>query len=341
LKKLNVLIGVVFAGSAFGSNLFITPTFDASISGSANALAIEAAINSAIATLNADFTNPITVPIYFQAANTGLGGSNFPIFTTTYAAFHTDLIANNANPAALAALAANGGNGTNNPVTGTANIALKGPDARALGFAAGPACQLTAGSGVPEQCGGSTGTAYDGVITLNTSITTPGNPGSTLQFNLTAVALHEIDEILGLGSDLANTNATSGVYNTLDIANTPSPEDLFRWNAASGGTRTLSTNCTSGLATNAFFSYGPSTGNIAQFNNLCNGADFGDWAASASPRVQDAFAIAGASPTLGVAEIDALTAIGFIQSSATPEPAAFLPLAAGLGYLGLRLRRRK
>ncbi len=341
MKKLNVLIGVVVASSAFGSGLFISPTFDASITGSANAVAIEAAINSAIATLDADFTNPITVPIYFQAANTGLGGSNFPIYTTTYAAFHTALIGNNANPAALAALAANGGNGTNNPVTGTANIVLKGPDARALGFGAGPGCQLKAGVGVPEQCGGSTGTAYDGVITLNTSITTPGNPGSSNQYNLTSVAMHEIDEILGLGSDLSNTSATSGVYNTLDIANTPAPEDLFRWNAATGGVRTLSTNCTAGQDTSAFFSYGPSTGSIAQFNNLCNDGDFGDWASSATPRVQDAFATAGASPTLGVAEIDALTAIGFNFNSSVPEPASFVPLAAGLGYLAQRLRRRK
>jgi len=71
-------------------------------------------------------------------------------------------------------------------------------------------------------------------------------------------------------------------------------EDLFRWNAPTGGTRwwPFAPN----TPTSAYFSYGPSTGVIAQFNNPCNGADFGDWSGNSPDRVQDAFGTPGRQP---------------------------------------------
>ncbi len=311
--------------------MFINPTFDNSIVSDPNAAAIEGTINSAIASYEAAFTNPITVNIYFQEMTSGLGESNFYAYDAPYSTFHAGLVANNANPAAIAALNANGGAGTTNPVNGTQYITAKSANLRAVGINQPGQCQLTAGSGVPYACGGSTGPAYDGVIGLNTSLTTVS--GGT--YSLFAVAEHEIDEILGLGSALINTTQGSGAYNTT-ISGSPSPEDLFRWSAATGGTRTLSTIC--GAATGAYFSYGPSTGAIAQFNNACNGADFGDWASGSTPKVQDAYATPGATPVLGPSELAALSAIGYTQASAVPEPATYMLAGVGLGYLWLRRR---
>jgi len=336
----NVVLSIfTLAACASGTNLYIVPTFDASITSDPNHAAIENTIDQAIAVYEATFVNPITVAIYFQEGG-GLGQSNFYDYTASYSAFHSGLTANNANPAAISALNSNGGSGGNNPVTGDSTITMKSANMRAVGINQAPGCQLTSGSadGVPYECGGTAGAAYDGIISLNTSITTPGSPGSSLAYSLLATAEHEIDEVLGLGSALFNDSASTGTLNASnDAYGDPSPEDLFRWSAATGGSRTLSVNCAS--PGSAYFAYGPSTGAIAQFNNACNGADFGDWASSGTPHVQDAYATAGASPTLGTSEIDALTAIGYIQSSSAPEPATVVPVA--LGLLGLALRRKK
>lgn len=342
-----VILGGTVA--AQGSAFVITPTFDPDLT-----VAEQNAINAAISSLEADFNNPIDVPIYFQGTSSGLGGSNFPFFDPSYTEFYRGLVANNANPAAIQALNANGGdaltNGGVNPVNGSSTIMMKAPEMRALdpngtlGLYQAPACQLVGASG-NKSCGGNSGPAYDGVISLNTGITFPPNPNNGGNYDLTSVAEHEIDEILGLGSNLSNTNSTANSnYNGTDTGNgDPSAEDLYRWNASTGGTRTLSTNCAN--PTLAYFSYGPSTGPIAQFNNKCNGADFADWCSDGScapnvgPQVQDAFASPGQSPRLGPSEIDALTAIGF--TSAIPEPATFFPVAGILGFMVFRHRRNR
>ncbi len=56
--------------------LVITPTFDSTITGDANAAAIENVINGAIATYETTFTDPINVTITFGEMTTGLGESS-------------------------------------------------------------------------------------------------------------------------------------------------------------------------------------------------------------------------------------------------------------------------
>ena len=270
------------------ANIIITAGFDSTIQNDSNAAAIISTINTAINTYESLITNNITVKIYFQEGG-GLGTSEFYDYTTTYSSFYSGLVANNSNPAAIAALNANGGdantNGGVNPVTNDANIIMKSANLRAVGINAGPNCVPTvvSGSSLPTDCTYGTGAnAYDGIISLNTAITFPPQGATGTNYSLLSTVEHEMDEILGLGSALVNCNpsdpnATTACKNAGNwSASDPSPEDLYRWNATIGGARTLGTNCQS--PTSAYFSYGPSTGAIAQFNNSCNGEDFGDWA---------------------------------------------------------------
>lgn len=332
---------------AHSSGFIIIPTYDTSITSDPNAAAIEGAIQTAINQYESLLTSAVTVTIYFEETTDpqAIGLSQSSLYQVNYQTAYNDLVHNDANSAAVAALTANGGNAVKNPVTGTTTIDGKAPDLRALGFNTPAACQLTPATtqnggiqiGVNQLCGGTTGPAYDGLIALNTGITYPPQSNNGSNYGLVGTAEHEMDEVLALGSALENcqpgqpnqpTGCTSSNtnYKTTPVGD-PFLEDLFRWSAPTGGTRTLSANCAT--PTSAYFSYGPSTGEIAGFNNSCNGADFGDWAGSSPDRVQDAFGTPGLNPTLGTAELDALTAFGFNE---VPEPGtlSFAALACAL-----------
>lgn len=169
---------------------------------------------------------------------------------------------------------------------------------------------------------------YDGTISLNTSITYTGSTGSANTYSLETVVMHEINEVLGLGSALPDYGTSNGV-------NAPRPEDLYRY--AADGTRSFSTSATGSV----YFSLNGTT-DLAQFNNSNNGGDYGDWAsnplpAGASPAVQDAFITGDQNITLGSSEFAALQAIGYVQ---VPEPATFVLLAVCVAA-GLFLTSRR
>ncbi len=309
LRRSGFLAFVVSLAAALPARaaFIITPTFASSITSDANAAAIEATINSAISTYEANFSDPITVNITFQSSNTGLGSSSTFFGTVTYASYLTALTADSKTADDTLALAHLGA-GPNNPVNSNANINVKTANLRAIGINANPP------SGQP-----------DGTITLNTHITTPGSPGSSLTFNLLPVVEHEIDEVLGLGSALPSP-PNSTIF----------PEDLFRY-TSSAGVRTFTTTS----SVQAFFSI-DGTNDLAQFDNQNDGGDFGDWQSNplpggVSPKVQDAFATAGSNPSLGV-ELRALDVIGYDRVS-VPEPAALSGL--GITSLMLLVRRRR
>jgi hypothetical protein len=218
--------------------------------------------------------------------------------------------------AALAGAAPAVASGPLNPVTNTTTINVKTANIRALGIPCGSVCSPT----------------FDGTVSVNTSITFPPNaPGSS--YSMLADVEHEIDELLGLGSALPNTPPGGSIPN-----NDPFPEDLFRYNAS--GARTFSTSCTG----HAFFSVNGVT-HLAEFDNQCDGGDFGDWRSNplpngVQPEVQDAFATPGITPSMG-AEIEALEAIGY--DLIVPEPNSTLLLLAALPFFGIcakRLRKR-
>jgi PEP-CTERM motif len=300
----------VHAGS-----IIITPTFDSSITGNVHAAAIVGDINSAITYYESTFTTntatPVNVAIDFQNMSTGLGQSSTVLYQVNYSALINALAAASSGDATDTAALAHLPTGSTNPVTGGTTMFIKSANGRALGF---------------NTPGAVSGT-YDGVIGLNTSLTdVNGGP-----YSLLAVIEHEMDEVLGLGSDVGSFA-------------TPAPEDSFRYDAS--GNRSFTTN----TSAQAFFSLDGTT-DLAQFDNQGDGGDYGDWQSNplpfgVAPRVQDAFATPGATPTLandGGAEVVALDAIGYNLSGqgTTPEPATLTLLAIGLGSMSVYSWRRR
>ena len=296
----------------------ITPTFDSSITSDPNAAAIEATINTAISTYASLFTNPITVKIYFQEMSSGLGQSTTSIYNIGYGTFRSDLatqFASSGNSNQGTALA-NLPSGPNNPVTGSTGLNVSSADGRALGL----------------NTPGITNGSYDGVIGLNTSITFPAQPDNGSKYSLLAVTEHEIDEVLGTGSDVGGTGF---------FAN-PAAEDLYRF-AGNSTTRNYTTS-----GDNAYFSINGGNTDLVQFNQSGGGADYGDWHTSGTPLVQDAVGTPGATPTIlndGGAEQTALNVLGNDfqgGQGAVPEPASMTLMGAGALLLsGYAWRRRK
>lgn len=286
------------------AGLLITPTWDSTITNDANAATIEAGINAAIARVEADIANPITVNILFMETASGLGGSSTSHYILPYTTYRSALATGQTLSAndvtALASLPA----GPNNPVNGNANVNVQTSLARALGIA--------------------NFTGSDGTISLNTSIMNLSRTGTQNGsfYDLQAVAAHEMDEVLGIGgpgSALPTTNSSVGVL------------DLFRYSAAGVRSFTTSTGATS------YFSINGGVTNLVGFNQAGGGSDYSDWVSSATHHVQDAFGTPGAQLDIGTPELTALDVIGY-DLTAVPEPGTAL---FGLALCGVSVLRRR
>ncbi len=284
--------------------LTIIPTFDNTINNDPNAATIKSTINQVIAVYEARFTTktPTTVNITFQEMNSGLGQSSTFIGTVSYSNYRSAL-ASHATTADDTTAVNSLPTGSSVTINGTnfTTVAISTATGRALGFS---------GFDVPS----------DGTVSLRTSIMNLSRTGTqdSSKYDLFAVAAHEIDEVLGFGS------AVGGGF----PAGTLRPQDLFRYDQ--NGQRSFTSSSTA----QAFFSIDGTT-QLVQYNQNSSG-DFGDWTQGVPPRVQDAFATAGAQPDLGV-ELIGLDVIGY-DLVPVPEPGLVLGVAAaGLGAAaGLR-----
>ncbi|HEY3823697.1 MAG TPA: NF038122 family metalloprotease [Bryobacteraceae bacterium] len=321
----SALVILFCAGAPAHATLLINSTFDPSISSSLDADVIEGAIESAITEIesNVTSTNNLTVSIYFNTMTSGLGESDTSVDTFSYDSFYNALKDVATSPDQLIALASLGTAPTNqssgNPVNGNRRVQITSAEARNLGFSA-PA-GIDAGGGT-----------YDSEISLNTSTTSPPGSLNGSTYSLEAVAMHEIDEALGIGgtgSTLTGSGSLTGPVGDLD---------LFRYSAA--GVRSYSnTQTTSPFS---YFSIDAGTTILSYFNQA-SGGDFADWLSNPIPegfgvQVQDAFGQAGTNPSLGANELIAFNAIGY--QLIAPEPPSSVLTGLGIALAGILFRRR-
>jgi hypothetical protein len=274
------------------AGLVINPIFDSSMTSDPNFPTIQATINAAIQQYETQFSDPITVTIQFSKMSSGLGQSLTYQGTIDYTTFRAALASDAQTTNDAVALAHLPG-GSANPVNGNSSVTLTTANMRALG--------LAGGDPPPGQ--------PDTTISLNTSIMnlTRANPDPN-KYDLMAVAQHEIDEALSMGTLL------NGLPNG---AATPTGPvyvmDLYRY--AANGSRSFDTAAN----TAAYFSIDGTT-DLVRFNQSAGG-DFQDWYSpgNQTPRVQDAIGTPGAMPNLNV-ELIALDASGYNLVSAIPVP---------------------
>ncbi|MBS1717388.1 MAG: PEP-CTERM sorting domain-containing protein [Armatimonadetes bacterium] len=286
------------------ANITINPIFDGSITGDAQAAAIEGVINTAIAQYEANLKDNISVSIYFFNMTSGLGQSSTYTINVGYQDLRSHFAADATSGDDTTALA-HLPNQVNDPVTGgNGGVDIATAQARAMGYNA------------PE--------AIDSYVGLNVSLCnlvhTGGDPTKA---DLQAVAEHEIDEALGGG----------GTGSNLGYANNPAMLDLFRYDG--NGNRSFNQDPTQ----HAYFSI-DGTNAIDEFNQFGYiGGDYADWIKhTANPEVQDWRATRGSHPDLGPSEWRMLDVSGY-DLAVTPEPTSMAAL--GLGVAALLRKRRK
>ncbi|HQR06502.1 MAG TPA: NF038122 family metalloprotease [Gemmatales bacterium] len=294
-----------FITSLNAQGVTIIPTYDATISANATAVAT---LNAAIAEYAAKLNNPgVVVRISFQNMGSGLGQSNTFFTSFSYTTFRNALIAHSTtadDASSLLALPA----GANSPVPSSSpgSVVMSLPNARALGLLGNSA-------------------SSDSTIGLNLSLMnfdrTSINPA---KYDLKAVAQHEIDEVLGTVSDVGGTGFFAS----------PTTIDHMRFGA--NGVFSFTTN----PSASAYFSVNSGATNLVNYNQSGSG-DYGDFIVNSPPHVQDFAGTPGTTPDLNV-ELRMLDVVGWNLVTAVPEPTtiAFIGLA-GAGTLGAWWHRRR
>ena len=291
------LLGL-FASPLFlftSSALTIVPTFDTSITSDPNSAKIQSAINAAIQVYQTNFSDSVTVTILFKQMTSGLGQSSTYYNDVSYSSFISALQSRAATTNDTTALA-NLPTGSYNPVNGHTLIRSTLAHLRAMGF---PNMNLPSGY-------------YDSTISINFSLCNLDrvtiNPS---KYDLMAVAMHEMDEVLGTSSALSSETEARAA-------------DLFRY--SSTGARNFTTS-----GDDAYFSL-DGVNRLAQYNQNSSG-DYGDWwsLGTHTPRVQDAFGTAGVVLNLGV-ELVVLDVIGWNRvasqsGSSTSAPGPMLAIS--------------
>ncbi len=328
-RSLKLLASAIFSLGFTATSvnaLTIQDTFLSSITGSGNAAAIEAAIQTASNSIASLFSNPITVKILFGTSNSVGGGQSDTAVTTNSYSTYTTLLATNstANPTntVLSTAVANLSHG--NDADGAKTVLSTTVNLRALGIPT---------LGQFDASGNFTGTPaankFDGVILANPTYSTT-----------ISVFQHEIIEILGgggQGSTVGDGSPFSNSYGGLD---------LYRYSAVNTPSYTTSSSAT------AYLSVDGGVTSIAAFNQSGGGSDYGDFTGPSNPSpsntgpclIQSAYICSGPDAfTSASPEYAMLESIGYDPIVATPLPAAWtmmLGTLIGSGLVGYRRAKR-
>jgi hypothetical protein len=284
------------APRAFG-NIVITPYFDDSVTA-----AQQAVINQAISFYGASFTDPINVKIEFETK--GAGGSSrttrnlFPM-ATALNMLQNDSAANPNNTVLANALNFFGvGNSAQQMQMNSANC-------RAVG---GNCAGMLQGEGSVNQAD------LDGIITVGA-----GSYGDT------ATALHEINEVLGIGG----WGSIVGDPQIIKGKTTIRMLDPYRYSAK--GVPSLTDG------EKAYFSLDGGASDIADFNPNSKDGDTGDW--TTNPCYVQSYAACDdpAAQTLMSPEGIGLQAIGY---DPVPEPGTLMMVGTGVIAVAGVIRRK-
>jgi hypothetical protein len=246
-------------GASGAGRLVIDATFDESITSDPQAAAIEAAIGAAVGVFESLLDDPITVSIRFRYATTYADGTPLPgtelavsetgVWVIPWSTFVPALHADGTSASDAAANVSLLGS------TLSSIVHASSANARAVGLDRPPVLFADGSLGL--------GGTYDGIITLSRrypmDFTRPPGAGTV---DARRMLEHEIDEVLGLGSDVG---LSAGVR----------PEDLFAWSAP--GARNLTSSGT------RYFSIDAGITGIVGLNQD-PGGDFGDWLSEPCPQ---------------------------------------------------------
>jgi PEP-CTERM motif-containing protein len=336
--------------------LTIIPTFDSTITSPPNAAQIEAAINSAIGTIDGLYStfNTVTDNVYFQLGpGSFLARTNDGFFGERYTSYTNALKADStANPSNTVLSTAIANLSKGNASSGASRIAATTGLLRMLGFTAPPCFSATG----DFNCGAA-GHPFDSIVTLSTTrpldYTRPTPAFPPTEYDALGAIEHELDEVVGGGGAGSTLNEIFNNCSTNPsnfFCNKFGTLDLYRYSAPNTPSFT-----TSGSAS-SYFSVDGGVTNIVGFNQSSGGdfADFGPNVTACSGGgfggpdafIQDAFSCNNQQRenyTTASPEYSMLLSIGYdpIAAAAVPEPGTLALLGTSLlGFGAVRRRQR-
>ncbi len=267
------------------------------------------AVAAAVAFLQSEFSNPITINIDLTMGTVNGAASTYPLVAPAYSEIRTALIDNPGIGSRLTALLP-----ASDPVPGNHQYVMTPVESHALGLVATDPAPV------------------DGTITVsNLQNFWDFNQADGIaagQDDLTGVIEHEITEIMGraAGLGLAKAGVASAYY----------PLDLFRY-ASAGQLQT-------GTGGPSYFSLDGGKSNLGDFNNFETGTsigDLGDWGSTDGPNALNAVGTSGVvlpftavdvveMETLGYSPVDTPISANVIAGLKLGLDATFARLESGL-----------